>query len=113
MLQRCFFFVLSLLLLQSDFHQLELIKLLSQEIGCDSQQILDFDLHLADTQPAVRDNKAWIKVIEEFMVHFLLENVLMSCATMPVGQIAELVEHCTSSAEIRVRIPVQAFLAAA
>jgi len=47
-----------LLLLQSDFHQSELMKLLSQEIGCDLQQTLDFDLHLADTQPAVSDMEA-------------------------------------------------------
>ena len=69
-LQICFFLVLSLLLLQSDFHHSELIKLLSQEIGCDLQQILDFDLHLADTQPAVSDMKAWIKVYSSMYCAF-------------------------------------------
>ena len=32
---------------------------------------------------------------------------------LPVGLIAQLVEHCNGIAEVRVRIPVQAFLAAA
>ena len=32
---------------------------------------------------------------------------------LPVGLIAQVVEHCTGIAEVRVQIPVQAFLAAA
>ena len=32
---------------------------------------------------------------------------------LPVGLIAQLVEHCTGIAEVRVQIPGQAFLAAA
>ena len=39
--------------LQSDCHQSVLMKLLTEEIGCEKQNILDFDLHLADNQPAV------------------------------------------------------------
>lgn len=41
------------LFLQSDCHQSVLMKLLTEEISCEKQNILDFDLHLADTQPAV------------------------------------------------------------
>ena len=32
---------------------------------------------------------------------------------LPVGLVAQLVEHCTGIAEARVRIPVQAFLVTA
>ena len=32
---------------------------------------------------------------------------------LPIGLTAQLGEHCTGIAEVRVRIPVQAFLAAA
>lgn len=44
---------------QIDSHQSELGKLLMQEIGCQSQHILDFDLHLADTQPAASIQKCY------------------------------------------------------
>ena len=42
---------------QIDSHQPVLGRLLIQEIGCQPQHILDFDLHLADTQPAASIQK--------------------------------------------------------
>lgn len=44
---------------QIDSHQSELGRLLVQEIGCQPQHILDFDLHLADTQPAASIQKCY------------------------------------------------------
>ena len=40
--------------LQSDKHQPLLVQLLCEELKVKPEQLLDFDLHMADTQPAVR-----------------------------------------------------------
>ncbi|XP_015771930.1 PREDICTED: aspartyl aminopeptidase-like [Acropora digitifera] len=69
---------------RSDFHQSELMKLLSQEIGCDLQQILDFDLHLADTQPATLGG-----VLEEFIFSPRLDNQV-SCFCALQGLVESL-----------------------
>ncbi|XP_074617587.1 aspartyl aminopeptidase-like isoform X1 [Acropora palmata] len=69
---------------RSDFHHSELIKLLSQEIGCDLQQILDFDLHLADTQPATLGG-----VLEEFIFSPRLDNQV-SCFCALQGLVESL-----------------------
>ncbi|XP_015771929.1 PREDICTED: aspartyl aminopeptidase-like [Acropora digitifera] len=69
---------------ESDFHHSELIKLLSQEIGCDLQQILDFDLHLADTQPATLGG-----VLEEFIFSPRLDNQV-SCFCALQGLVESL-----------------------
>ncbi|RMX55540.1 hypothetical protein pdam_00024955, partial [Pocillopora damicornis] len=37
---------------RSNSHQSTLIKLLTDELKCEQEQIMDFDLHLADSQPA-------------------------------------------------------------
>ena len=62
--------------LQSDCHQSVLMKLLTEEIGCEKQNILDFDLHLADNQPAV--STVFLKP-QGRGVYFLSSFSLMHC----------------------------------
>lgn len=82
---------------RSDFHQSGLIKLLSQETGCESQQILDFDLHLADTQPATLGG-----VLEEFIFSPRLDNQV-SCFCALEGLVKSLEgESLASDPNIRV-----------
>ncbi|KAJ7376093.1 hypothetical protein OS493_036856 [Desmophyllum pertusum] len=54
---------------RSDSHQSVLIKLLTEEISCEKEHILDFDLHLADTQPATLGG-----ALEEFIFSPRLDN---------------------------------------
>ena len=36
-------------------HHSLLIDVLCKELGCEAEQLMDFDLHVADTQPSVGD----------------------------------------------------------
>ncbi|XP_073237193.1 aspartyl aminopeptidase-like [Porites lutea] len=68
-----------------DSHQSELGRLLMQEIGCQAQHILDFDLHLADTQPATLGG-----ALEEFIFSPRLDNqVSCFCALQALVQSLE------------------------
>lgn len=68
-----------------DSHQSELGRLLVQEIGCQPQHILDFDLHLADTQPATLGG-----ALEEFIFSPRLDNQVSSfCALQALVQSLE------------------------
>jgi len=73
-----------LFILQSNSHQSGLVKLLTQETGCEPQHILDFDLHLADTQPATLGG-----VLEEFIFSPRLDNQV-SCFCALQGLVESL-----------------------
>lgn len=70
--------------LQSDKHQPLLVQLLCEELQVKPEQLLDFDLHVADTQPAAIGG-----VLEEFIFSPRLDN-LMNAYTATVG----LTESC-------------------
>ncbi|KAH3699448.1 aspartyl aminopeptidase-like isoform X2 [Dreissena polymorpha] len=70
---------------QSDKHQALLVQLLCGELQVKPEQLLDFDLHLADTQPAVIGG-----VLDEFIFSPRLDN-LLNAYTSTVG----LINSCT------------------
>ncbi|KAL9966157.1 hypothetical protein ACROYT_G024183 [Oculina patagonica] len=69
---------------RSDCHQSVLMKLLTEEISCEKQNILDFDLHLADTQPATLGG-----ALEEFIFSPRLDNQV-SCFCALEGLVQSL-----------------------
>ncbi|WAR04505.1 DNPEP-like protein [Mya arenaria] len=56
---------------QADKHQPLLVKLLCDELKVEPEQLMDFDLHLADTQPAAIGG-----ALEEFIFSPRLDNLL-------------------------------------
>lgn len=72
---------------QKDKHQPLLIQLLCDELKVTADQLMDFDLHLADTQPATIGG-----VLEEFIFSPRLDN-LLNAYTATVG----LIESCTNA----------------
>lgn len=47
--------VVMVLILQADKHHSLLIEALCKELGCTGKELMDIELCLADTQPAVSD----------------------------------------------------------
>ncbi|XP_060558739.1 aspartyl aminopeptidase-like [Ruditapes philippinarum] len=72
---------------QKDKHHSLLVQLLCEELKVEADQLMDFDLHLADTQPAVIGG-----VLEEFIFSPRLDNLLNAYTAM-VG----LISSCSTS----------------
>ncbi|XP_052803416.1 aspartyl aminopeptidase-like [Mya arenaria] len=72
---------------QADKHQPLLVKLLCDELKVEPEQLMDFDLHLADTQPAAIGG-----ALEEFIFSPRLDN-LLNAYTAAVG----LVNSCSNT----------------
>ncbi|XP_060555494.1 aspartyl aminopeptidase-like, partial [Ruditapes philippinarum] len=70
-----------------DKHHSLLVQLLCEELKVEADQLMDFDLHLADTQPAVIGG-----VLEEFIFSPRLDNLLNAYTAM-VG----LISSCSTS----------------
>lgn len=66
-------------------HHTELLNLIAEEIGCDSQNILDFDLYLYDNQPAAIGG-----LHEEFISGQRLDNLVGAFTT--IGGLLESLE---------------------
>ena len=56
----------------------------------------------------IDDGNTWIFTYLKYGLEWLIVDPHNDL--QPVGLIAQLVEHCTDSAEVRVRIPVQAWI---
>lgn len=72
---------------QKDKHHPLLVQLLCDQLKVDPDQLMDFDLHLADTQPAVIGG-----VLEEFIFSPRLDNLLNAYCAM-VG----LIDSCSNT----------------
>lgn len=72
---------------QKDKHQPLLVQLLCDELKVKPDQLIDFDLHLADTQPATIGG-----ILEEFIFSPRLDN-LLNAYTATVG----LIESCNET----------------
>ena len=76
---------------QSDKHQPLLVQMLCDELNVSQNQLLDFDLHLADTQPAVSDFFL-LKKVRIYLFNPLPEDKILDWSKLE--QIAEDILKC-------------------
>lgn len=82
---------------RSNSHQSTLVKLLTEELKCEQDHIIDFDLHLADTQPATLGG-----ALEEFIFSPRLDNQV-SCFCALQGLVQSL-ESSSLASDPNIRI---------